>query len=229
MKEYQSVTNKYNLDPELLDWEKVGGMMPVIVQNCRSGKVLMFAYMNREALEKTIETGLATFYSRTKQRLWTKGEESRHYLHVIAMTTDCDSDTILLTADPEGPTCHNGTESCFDTQPELPLGFLAELEALVESRKDADPEKSYTAKLFHNGTARIAKKVGEEAIETALAAVSADREEFIGEAADLLFHLTVLLSSKNVRYSDVMSCLNKRHSNFNQYKIDHAIKKSKTC
>ncbi|MBQ8707572.1 MAG: bifunctional phosphoribosyl-AMP cyclohydrolase/phosphoribosyl-ATP diphosphatase HisIE [Succinivibrionaceae bacterium] len=204
-------------------------MMPVIVQNHRSGKVLMFAYMNRQALDKTLETGLATFFSRTKQRLWTKGEESKHYLHVVALTTDCDSDTLLLSADPEGPTCHNGTESCFDTQPELALGFLAELEALVESRKEADPEKSYTAKLFHNGVPRIAKKVGEEAIETALAAVSEDKEEFIGEAADLLFHLTVLLSAKKVKYSDVMTCLSRRHSNFNQYKVEHAIKKSKTC
>lgn len=221
--------NQFELDPDLLDWEKVDGMMPVIVQNCRSGKVLMFAYMTREALDKTIETGLATFYSRTKQRLWTKGEESGHVLHVKALTTDCDSDTLLLSADPVGPTCHNGTESCFDTQPELALGFLAELEALVESRKSADPEQSYTAKLFRNGVPRIAKKVGEEAVETVLAAVSADTEEFIGEAADLLFHLTVLLSAKKLKYADVMKCLAARHANFGQYKTDHAAKKARTC
>ncbi len=223
------MTNKYNLDPESLDWEKTDGMMPVIVQNHRTGKVLMFAYMTKEALNKTLETGLATFFSRTKQRLWTKGEESKHYLHVVALTTDCDNDTILLSADPEGPTCHKGTESCFAEQPELPLGFLADLEALVESRKSADPESSYTAKLFKNGVPRIAKKVGEEAVETALAALGNDDEEFIGEVADLLFHLTALLSAKGKKYSEVMQCLASRHSNFNQYKIDHAIKKSKTC
>lgn len=223
------MTNKYNLDPESLDWNKVDGMIPVIVQNHLSGKVLMFAYMNREALDKTIATGLATFFSRTKQRLWTKGEESKHFLNVVALTTDCDRDTLLLSADPIGPTCHNGTESCFDEQPELPLGFLANLEELVESRKESNPEESYTAKLFKNGVPRIAKKVGEEAVETALSALGNDDEEFVGEVADLLFHLTVLLSAKNKKYSDVMQCLAARHSNFNQYKVEHAIKKSKTC
>ena len=223
------MTNKYHLDPDGLDWEKTGGMMPVIVQNFRSGKVLMFAYMTKEALDKTIETGLATFYSRTKQRLWVKGEESKHYLHVIALTTDCDRDTLLLSADPEGPTCHNGTESFFDLQPQLPLGFLAELEELVESRKNADPEESYTAKLFKNGVSRIAKKVGEEAVETALSALGKDDDEFIGEVADLLFHLTALLSAKNLKYRDVMKCLEDRHSNFGQYKVEHACKKAKTC
>ena len=162
--------NSFNLDPESLDWEKVNGMMPVIVQNYITGKVLMFAYMTKEALNKTIELGKATFYSRTKQRLWTKGEESEHYLFVKSITTDCDRDTLLLMADPVGPTCHNGTESCFDDQPELPFAFLACLEDLVESRKQSSPEESYTAKLFKNGVPRIAKKVGEEATETVIAA-----------------------------------------------------------
>lgn len=221
--------NQYNLDPQSLDWEKVNGMMPVIVQNCYTGKVLMFAYMNKEALEKTIELGKATFFSRTKNRLWTKGEESEHYLYVKALTTDCDRDTILLSADPVGPTCHNNTESCFDKQPELPVAFLASLEQLVESRKEASPETSYTAKLFHNGIPRIAKKVGEEAVETALAAIADDDKEFVGEVADLLFHLTVLLRAKNLSYAEVMNCLQERHSDFNNYKKQHAIKKSKTC
>lgn len=221
--------NSFNLDPESLDWEKVNGMMPVIVQNYITGKVLMFAYMTKEALNKTIEIGKATFYSRTKQRLWTKGEESEHYLFVKSITTDCDRDTLLLMADPVGPTCHNGTESCFDDQPELPFAFLACLEDLVESRKQSSPEESYTAKLFKNGVPRIAKKVGEEAVETALAAVTDDDREFIGEVADLLFHTTVLLSAKNKKFVEVIRCLQERHSDFSNYKIQHAIKKSKTC
>ena len=221
--------NSFNLDPESLDWEKVNGMMPVIVQNYITGKVLMFAYMTKEALNKTIEIGKATFYSRTKQRLWTKGEESEHYLFVKSITTDCDRDTLLLMADPVGPTCHNGTESCFDDQPELPFAFLACLEDLVESRKQSSPEESYTAKLFKNGVPRIAKKVGEEAVETALAAVTDDDREFIGEVADLLFHTTVLLSAKNKEFVEVIRCLQERHSDFSNYKIQHAIKKSKTC
>ena len=189
----------------------------------------MFAYMTKEALNKTIELGKATFYSRTKQRLWTKGEESEHYLFVKSITTDCDRDTLLLMADPVGPTCHNGTESCFDDQPELPFAFLACLEDLVESRKQSSPEESYTAKLFKNGVPRIAKKVGEEAVETALAAVTDDDREFIGEVADLLFHTTVLLSAKNKKFVEVIRCLQERHSDFSNYKIQHAIKKSKTC
>ena len=221
--------NSFNLDPESLDWEKVNGMMPVIVQNYITGKVLMFAYMTKEALNKTIELRKATFYSRTKQRLWTKGEESEHYLFVKSITTDCDRDTLLLMADPVGPTCHNGTESCFDDQPELPFAFLACLEDLVESRKQSSPEESYTAKLFKNGVPRIAKKVGEEAVETALAAVTDDDREFIGEVADLLFHTTVLLSAKNKKFVEVIRCLQERHSDFSNYKIQHAIKKSKTC
>ena len=223
------MTDNFNLDPESLDWEKVNGMMPVIVQNYETGKVLMFAYMNREALDKTMELGKATFFSRTKQRLWTKGEESQHYLFVKSITTDCDRDTLLLMADPVGPTCHTGTESCFDDQPELPFAFLAALEALVESRKNSSPEESYTAKLFHNGIPRIAKKVGEEAVETALAAVTDDDKEFIGEVADLLFHTTVLLSAKNKKLTDVIECLQERHSDFKNYKILHAIKKARTC
>ena len=124
---------KVSFKPEDLDWNKVNGMMPAIVQNFRSGKVLMFAYMTREALDRTIETGKATFFSRTKNRLWTKGEESHNYLFVKALTTDCDSDTILVTAEPAGPTCHKGTESCFDAQPELPFAFLAELEDVAHA------------------------------------------------------------------------------------------------
>ena len=202
---------KVSFKPEELDWKKVNGMMPAIVQNFRSGKVLMFAYVTREALDRTIETGKATFFSRTKNRLWTKGEESHNYLFVKALTTDCDSDTILVTAEPAGPTCHKGTESCFDAQPELPFAFLAELEDLLEKRKFADPEKSYTAKLYLRGTKRIAQKVGEEAVETALAAMSKDHDELINESADLLFHLTVLLRNEKASWAEVVKCLENRH------------------
>ena len=217
--------NQYAFNKDTLDWNKVNGMMPVIVQHYKTGKILMFAYMTREALDTTIETGLATFFSRTKNRLWTKGEESKNYLYVKALSTDCDNDTILLLAEPAGPTCHTGSESCFAEGADLPYEFLAKLEMLIESRKDADPESSYTAKLFSNGVPRIAKKLGEEAVETALAAVTSDDAEILEEASDLLYHLTVLLSAKNLSLTDVINCLQKRHSNFDQYKIAHANKK----
>lgn len=220
---------KINFDPETLDWEKTGGMMPAIVQNAYSGKVLMFAYMTKEALKKTLDTGLATFFSRTKNRLWTKGEESGHSLNVKALTTDCDRDTILVSVDPIGPTCHNGTESCFDLQPQLPAGFLGILEQVCESRKGADPASSYTAKLYSQGVQRIGKKVGEEAVETVIAAMQDDKQEFIGEVADLLFHLSVLVRAKDASFAEVMACLEERHGGYSAYKEQHAQKKAKTC
>ena len=198
---------EFNLNPNNLDWNKVNGMMPVIVQHYKTGKVLMFAYMTKEALDKTIESGLATFFSRTKNRLWTKGEESKNYLYVKALSTDCDNDTILLSAEPAGPTCHTNTESCFGENADLPYEFLAKLEMLIESRKDA--ESSYTAKLFSKGVPRIAKKLGEEAVETALTSVTENDTELLEEASDLLYHLTVLLSAKNLSLADVITCLKK--------------------
>ena len=215
-------------DAKSLDWAKTNGMIPTIVQNCLTGKVLMHAYVTRESLEKTLETGLATFFSRSRQQLWCKGEESKNYLYVQAVTTDCDRDTLLFSCVPAGPTCHRGTESCFDGQPELPLAFLEQLDLLSESRKGGDPEESYTAKLFSKGNERIAKKVGEEATETVIAAMKGDREELTDEAADLLYHLDVLLRNNDLSLSDVVLCLAKRHGNFDQYKILHAIKKSQT-
>ncbi|MGK3401987.1 LPS O-antigen chain length determinant protein WzzB [Escherichia coli] len=175
-----------------LDWEKTDGLMPVIVQHAVSGEVLMLGYMNPQALDKTIESGKVTFFSRTKQRLWTKGETSGNFLNVVNITPDCDNDTLLLLANPIGPTCHKGTSSCFGDTAHQWL-FLYQLEQLLAERKSADPETSYTAKLYASGTKRIAQKVGEEGVETALAATVHDRFELTNEASDLMYHLLVLL------------------------------------
>ncbi len=199
------------VDPNRLDWEKTEGMIPAIVQHVYTGEVLMQGYMTREALEKTIETGHVTFFSRSKGRLWTKGETSGHVLQLRAITTDCDNDSLLVAADPIGPTCHRGCPSCFDEHPTLPLAFLAELEQILAGRKNADPESSYTARLYAKGTKRIAQKVGEEGVEVALAAMAKDRNELINESADLLYHLTVLLQNEGLQLADVVNCLKERH------------------
>ncbi|EPK9344034.1 bifunctional phosphoribosyl-AMP cyclohydrolase/phosphoribosyl-ATP diphosphatase HisIE, partial [Pluralibacter gergoviae] len=177
---------------EKLDWEKTDGMMPAIVQHAVSGEVLMLGYMNKDALAKTLETGKVTFFSRTKGRLWTKGETSGHFLNLVSISPDCDKDTLLVLVNPIGPTCHKGNSSCFAEASHEWL-FLYQLEELIASRKDADPESSYTARLYASGTKRIAQKVGEEGVETALAATVKDREELKNEASDLVYHLMVLL------------------------------------
>ncbi|EPL1073469.1 bifunctional phosphoribosyl-AMP cyclohydrolase/phosphoribosyl-ATP diphosphatase HisIE, partial [Pluralibacter gergoviae] len=177
---------------EKLDWEKTDGMMPAIVQHAISGEVLMLGYMNKDALAKTLETGKVTFFSRTKGRLWTKGETSGHFLNLVSISPDCDNDTLLVLVNPIGPTCHKGNSSCFAEASHEWL-FLYQLEELIASRKDADPESSYTARLYASGTKRIAQKVGEEGVETALAATVRDREELKNEASDLVYHLMVLL------------------------------------
>ncbi len=178
-----------------LDWEKTDGLMPVIVQHAVSGEVLMLGYMNPEALDKTLESGKVTFFSRTKQRLWTKGETSGNFLNVVSIAPDCDNDTLLVLANPIGPTCHKGTSSCFGDTAHQWL-FLYQLEQLLAERKSADPETSYTAKLYASGTKRIAQKVGEEGVETALAATVHDRFELTNEASDLMYHLLVLLQDQ---------------------------------
>lgn len=192
-----------------LDWAKVDGLVPVIVQDARSLRVLMLGYMDQAALEMTCDTGKVTFYSRTKQRLWMKGESSENYLNVVDIKVDCDKDTLLVLANPDGPTCHKGTASCFPT---APGNFLAELDALVERRKEQMPEGSYTTKLFTRGTRHIAQKVGEEGVEAALAAVAQGPEELTGEAADLIFHLTVLLRERGLGLEDVVALLRARHA-----------------
>ena len=189
-----------------LDWEKTDGLMPVIVQHAVSGEVLMLGYMNPEALDRTIESGKVTFFSRTKQRLWTKGETSGNFLNVVSITPDCDNDTLLVLVNPIGPTCHKGTSSCFGDAGHQWL-FLYQLEQLLAERKHADPESSYTAKLYASGTKRIAQKVGEEGVETALAAVAQDDVALLGEAADLLYHLTVLLRARGLSLQDAKQIL----------------------
>nr|WP_154927648.1 bifunctional phosphoribosyl-AMP cyclohydrolase/phosphoribosyl-ATP diphosphatase HisIE [Pantoea agglomerans] len=193
-----------------LDWDKTEGMMPVIVQHNVSGEVLMHGYMNSAALEKTLAEGNVTFFSRTKNRLWTKGETSGNFLQVVSITPDCDNDTLLILANPIGPTCHLGTSSCFS--PAAPeWTFLYQLEQLLASRKTADPESSYTARLYASGTKRIAQKVGEEGVETALAATVNDRHELTNEASDLVYHLMVLLQDQDLDFSTVINNLRDRH------------------
>ncbi|RUL66692.1 bifunctional phosphoribosyl-AMP cyclohydrolase/phosphoribosyl-ATP diphosphatase HisIE [Dyella dinghuensis] len=201
---------KFDIDQ--LDWAKSNGLLPAIVQHYLTGEVLMLGYMNAEALAQTQVSGHVTFYSRSKQRLWTKGESSGHVLQVKSIRVDCDADTLLVQAEPQGPTCHLGTSSCFGDTARPPLGFLAELDALVASRKAELPEGSYTTRLFSGGTRRIAQKVGEEGVETALAAVTQGDDDLLGEAADLVFHLTVLLRARGFGLADVTEVLIKRHS-----------------
>ncbi|MCT4702597.1 bifunctional phosphoribosyl-AMP cyclohydrolase/phosphoribosyl-ATP diphosphatase HisIE [Enterobacteriaceae bacterium H20N1] len=193
-----------------LDWVKTNDLIPVIVQHAVSGEVLMLGYMNPEALAQTEQSGKVTFYSRTKQRLWTKGETSGNFLNVVSITPDCDNDTLLVLANPIGPTCHLGNSSCF-APAKHSWHFLFELEELLASRKTADPESSYTAKLYASGTKRIAQKVGEEGVETALAATVNDRHELTNEASDLMYHLLVLLQDQDLDLSAVIENLRKRH------------------
>ncbi|MBS0847965.1 bifunctional phosphoribosyl-AMP cyclohydrolase/phosphoribosyl-ATP diphosphatase HisIE [Citrobacter sp. JGM124] len=193
-----------------LDWEKTQGLMPAIVQHAQSGEVLMLGYMNPEALTQTLASGKVTFFSRSKQRLWTKGETSGHVLRLVSITPDCDNDTLLILANPVGPTCHLGNSSCFaDTHHDW--HFLYQLEQLLASRKTADPDSSYTAKLYASGTKRIAQKVGEEGVETALAATVNDREELTNEASDLVYHLLVLLQDQQLDLGAVINNLRQRH------------------
>ncbi|WP_422527023.1 bifunctional phosphoribosyl-AMP cyclohydrolase/phosphoribosyl-ATP diphosphatase HisIE [Serratia fonticola] len=193
-----------------LDWAKTDNLMPAIVQHAVSGEVLMLGYMDQAALDVTEQTGKVTFFSRTKQRLWTKGESSGNFLNVVSITPDCDNDTLLILATPIGPTCHLGNDSCFHPA-SSDWGFLYQLEQLLASRKTASPDSSYTAKLYASGTKRIAQKVGEEGVETALAATVNDREELTNEASDLIYHLLVLLQDQELDLSKVIGRLRERH------------------
>ncbi|MBS3743056.1 MAG: bifunctional phosphoribosyl-AMP cyclohydrolase/phosphoribosyl-ATP diphosphatase HisIE [Wenzhouxiangellaceae bacterium] len=198
-----------NLDN--LDWDKAGGLMPSIVQDARTGRVLMLGYMNPEALEKTQATGHVTFFSRSRQRLWTKGESSGNTLELMGMQVDCDRDTLLVHAVPHGPTCHLGTDTCWGNEGHPPVAFLAELERVIESRVGADPQSSYTAGLLAKGVKRCAQKVGEEGVEVALAATAGDREELVNESADLLYHLLVVLAASDVSLEEICRQLEARH------------------
>ncbi|WP_409433940.1 bifunctional phosphoribosyl-AMP cyclohydrolase/phosphoribosyl-ATP diphosphatase HisIE [Litorimonas sp. RW-G-Af-16] len=194
-----------------IDFEKGGGLVPAIVQDAKTEQVLMLGYMNAESLAKTQDTGLVTFYSRTRKKLWTKGETSGNTLQLQSITADCDSDTLLVRAIPNGPTCHEGTVSCFGNQGPEGLGFLGYLEDLIEDRKSADADSSYTASLLQGPLRRAAQKVGEEGVETALAAVAETDDKLTSEAADLVYHLLVLLAAKNVKFADVVTELRGRH------------------
>lgn len=198
---------------ERLDWDKVDGMVPAIVQDFQSSQVLMMGYMNQDALAKTAETGNVTFFSRTKQRLWTKGETSGNVLQLVNMQLDCDNDTLLVKVNPIGPTCHLGNTTCWDVDPqeESQMVWLHQLEQLLAARKSADADSSYTASLYARGTKRISQKVGEEGVEVALAATSGDKEELVCESADLIYHLLVLLQDQGLSMNDVVNKLKERH------------------
>ncbi len=191
-----------------LDWDKQGGLLPVVVQDASTLHVLMVGYMDRQALAATLETRCVTFHSRSRQRLWVKGEQSGNKLDLVSLEADCDNDTLLAMVNPRGPTCHLGTRSCFK---QAPGNFLAELEQVVARRQDERPEASYTTRLFDAGTRAIAQKVGEEAVETALAAVAQDEAALCNESADLLYHLLVLLRARGLGLDDVVDVLRQRH------------------
>jgi phosphoribosyl-ATP pyrophosphohydrolase/phosphoribosyl-AMP cyclohydrolase len=196
-----------------LDWSKMDGLIPAIVQDAFDGRVLMQAFVNRESLERSLQSGKATFWSRSRQQLWTKGETSGNSLRLIAVHADCDGDCLLVLADPAGPTCHRNTDTCFDGEENvLPgLAFLGALERVIARRHARRPKGSYTTRLFEAGTQRIAQKVGEEGVETALAAMAGNRQELADEAADLLYHLLVLMRDAGLDLGDVTSVLRKRH------------------
>jgi phosphoribosyl-ATP pyrophosphohydrolase/phosphoribosyl-AMP cyclohydrolase len=193
---------------DTLAWDKQNGLLPAIVQDAATHRVLMLGYMDRAALEATLTIGKVTFYSRSRARLWMKGETSGHTLELVSVEADCDSDTLLVQATPNGPTCHRGTTSCFT---DAPGDFLAELDALIAKRHAERPQGSYTTKLFDEGIRRIAQKIGEEGVETALAAVVQDDAALLGEAADLLYHLTVLLRARGLGLNDAVDVLRDRH------------------
>ena len=197
-------------DPTSLDWPKMDGLIPAIVQDAASGEVLMLGYMDRAALDATLADKMVTFHSRSKNALWRKGETSGNGLDLVDVRMDCDQDALLVLATPRGPTCHTGTVSCFGDQGPPGVGFVGALERVIQSRATADPATSYTARLLAEGPARAAQKVGEEGVETALAGRCGDDAELISEAADLVYHLTVLLKARGLGWGDVVSKLRER-------------------
>lgn len=205
-----------------IDFEKMGGLVPAVIQDAKTRNVLMLGFMNEEAYQKTLETGHVTFWSRTRQTLWTKGETSGHYLNLVEMKADCDQDTLLVRVNPIGPTCHTGTDTCWgednvlqDPSPlseaDASLLFLGELQSFIDKRKEEMPEGSYTTSLFAKGVNKIAQKVGEEALETVIEATNGTKEHLVYEASDMIYHLLVLLTEKGLRIEDVAAELQKRH------------------
>ncbi|QFQ12072.1 bifunctional phosphoribosyl-AMP cyclohydrolase/phosphoribosyl-ATP diphosphatase HisIE [Pseudoprevotella muciniphila] len=195
-----------------IDFEKCGGLVPAIVQDAVTKNVLMLGYMNAEAYAKTQETGRVTFFSRSRQKLWTKGEESGNYLELVSIKVDCDNDTLLVQAHPHGPTCHTGNDTCWgEENSQNPLLFLTELQDFIEKRHEEMPEGSYTTSLFKDGINRMAQKVGEEALEAVIEAVNGTNERLVYEGSDMLYHLIVLLTEKGLRIEDLAEELLKRH------------------
>jgi phosphoribosyl-ATP pyrophosphohydrolase/phosphoribosyl-AMP cyclohydrolase len=194
-----------------LDFNKMGGLVPAIIQDNFTKKVLMLGFMNQEALDKTIETGKVTFFSRTKKRLWTKGEESGNFLNVVSIKEDCDKDTLLIKVNPVGPVCHTGADTCWGETNDEPIMFLSYLQDFIAKRYAEMPEKSYTTSLFQAGINRMAQKVGEEAVETVIEATNGTDDRLIYEASDMIYHLIVLLTSKGMRIEDLATELKKRH------------------
>ena len=196
-----------------IDFEKSGGLVPAIIQDAVTKNVLMLGFMNQEAYDKTVETGKVTFYSRTKQRLWTKGEESGNFLNVVSIKNDCDQDTLLIRVNPVGPVCHTGTDTCWGEENQMnPLLFLSELQDFIEKRHREMPEGSYTTSLFKDGLNRMAQKVGEEALEAVIEAVNGTDERLIYEGSDMIYHLIVLLTAKGLRIEDMAQELMVRHN-----------------
>ncbi len=194
-----------------LDFEKTGGLIPAIIQDDETNKVLMLGYMNEESLAKTQETGKVTFFSRTKQRLWTKGEESGNFLNVVSIKDDCDHDTLLIKVNPVGPVCHTGTDTCWGEENKEDILFLKYLQHFIERRHQEMPDGSYTTSLFQSGINRMAQKVGEEALESVIEACNGTDERLIYESADMIYHLIVLLTSKGLSIEDLARELQKRH------------------
>ncbi len=195
-----------------IDFEKSGGLVPAIIQDADTRQVLMLGYMNQESYDKTLSTGLVTFYSRSRQTLWTKGETSGHYLRLVDMKIDCDRDTLLVRVHPEGPTCHTGTDTCWGEENKSnPLLFLTELQDFIEKRHEEMPEGSYTTSLFKDGLNRMAQKVGEEALELVIEATNGTNDRLVYEGSDMLYHLIVLLTSKGLRIEDLAEELRERH------------------
>lgn len=195
-----------------VDFSKDGGLVPVVIQDAMTSKVLMLGYMNEEALAKTLAEGKVTFFSRSKQRLWTKGETSNNYIYVNEILVDCDQDTLLIKANPAGPTCHTGDDTCFQEENKSGIAFLNNLTQIIKERRAKTPEESYVAHLFSKGLNKIAQKVGEEAVEVVIEAKDDNAELFLNESADLLFHYLVLLEAKNHSLDDVVSILKERHN-----------------
>ncbi len=195
-----------------IDFDKMGGLVPAIIQDADTKNVLMLGFMNREAYDKTIETGRVTFWSRSRNTLWTKGETSGNYLDLVSIQNDCDSDTLLVKVHPNGPTCHTGTDTCWgETNEKNPILFLSQLQDFIQKRKNEMPEGSYTTKLFKDGIGRQAQKVGEEALEAVIEAVSGTNDKLLYEVSDMFYHLIVLLTSKGLRIEDVARELALRH------------------